>query len=79
MISPREAVRALPKQLSECGHLTGCESTYYSLGRAYLDLGEKEEALKAFEDCLALGAGRHGPDEYPLNQAREAIAEIKGR
>jgi hypothetical protein len=59
--------------------LEGCESTYYSLGRAYLDLGEKEEALKAFADCLALGAGRHGPDEYPLKQAREATAEIKGK
>jgi hypothetical protein len=76
---PKKAVEVLRKQLAEYGHLQGCESTYYSLGRAYLDMGETEKALKAFEECLALGAGRHGPDQYPLKQAREQIRQIKGQ
>ncbi|UCE47552.1 MAG: tetratricopeptide repeat protein [Phycisphaerales bacterium] len=76
---PAKAVEVLRKQLAQYGHLEGHESTYYKLGRACLDMGDKEKALKAFEKCLAVGAGRHGPDEYPLKQAREAIAQIKSR
>jgi len=74
---PAKVVEVLQRQLTEYGHLEGCESQYYSLGRAYLDLGDKEKALKAFEDCLAIGAGRHGPDEFPLKHAREYIERIK--
>jgi tetratricopeptide (TPR) repeat protein len=76
---PQKAVEVLRKQLAEYGHLEGCESTYYSLGRAYRDMGETEEALKAFGDCLAIGAGRRDPDQYPLKHAREQIRQIKGQ
>jgi hypothetical protein len=76
---PEKAVEVLQKQLTEYGYLEGCESTYYNLGRAYRDMGETEEALKALEDCLAVGAGRHGPDEFPLKHAREQIRQIKGQ
>jgi len=76
---PQKAVEVLQKQLSEYGYLEGHESTYYKLGCAYRDLGRKDEALKAFEECLALGAGRHNPDEYPLQQAREQIRQLNGR
>ncbi|MBN2131225.1 MAG: tetratricopeptide repeat protein [Sedimentisphaerales bacterium] len=75
---PAKAVEILQKQLREYGHLEGRESPYFSLGRAYLDLGDKEKALKAFEDCLAMGKGRRDPDQYPLKQAREYIERIKG-
>ena len=74
---PEKAVEVLRKQLTEYGYLKGCESTYYSLGRAYLDMGEKDKALKAFEDCLALGTGRRDPEGFLLKNAREAIAQIK--
>jgi tetratricopeptide (TPR) repeat protein len=76
---PQKAVEVLRKQLAEYGHLEGCESTYYSLGRAYRDMGDKDKALEAFEQCLAIGAGRHGPDEYPLKHAREPIEQMKGQ
>jgi predicted Zn-dependent protease len=76
---PQKAIEVLQKQLAEYGHLEGCESTYFSLGRAYRDMGDTPRALKAFEDCLMLGAGRHGPDEYPLKHAREQIKQIRGQ
>ncbi|UCD49187.1 MAG: tetratricopeptide repeat protein [Phycisphaerales bacterium] len=76
---PQKAVEVLQKQLTEYGYLEGCESTYYSLGCAYVDMGEKEKALEAFEECLALGTGRREPDEYPLKHAREQIRQIKGQ
>lgn len=74
---PAKAVEILEKQLREYGHLEGHESTYFKLGCAYRDMGETDKALDAFEECLAIGAGRRGPDQYPLSRAREAIAEIK--
>jgi hypothetical protein len=79
MILPHGAAGFLRKRLTEYGRLEGHESTYYKLGCAYRDLGKKEEALKAFEECLALGAGRHNPDEYPLKDAREQIRRINGQ
>jgi len=51
----------------------------FYLGRAYLDKGQTQEALKAFEDCLAAGEGIRQPDEFPLKDAREYIAKIKGQ
>ncbi len=74
---PAKAVEILHRQLREYGHLEGREYPYFSLGRAYLDLGDKEKALKAFQDCLAIGAGRHDPHQYPLKHAREYIERIK--
>jgi tetratricopeptide (TPR) repeat protein len=76
---PQKAVEVLRKQQTEYGHLGGREYPYYSLGCAYLDMGDKEKALEAFEQCLAIGAGRHGPDEYPLKHAREQIDQMKGQ
>lgn len=76
---PQKAVEVLQKQQTEYGHLEGRESPYYTLGRAYLDMGDNEKALEAFEECLAAGAGRRDPDQYPLKQAREHIRQIKGQ
>lgn len=50
----------------------------FYLGAAYMDNGQTQEALKAFEDCLADGKGERAPDQFPLKEAREYIAKIKG-
>ena len=75
---PQKAIEVLRKQLAEYGHLEGCESTHYSLGLAYMDMGDREKALKAFERCLAMGEGRRDPEGFPLKNARDAIAQLKG-
>lgn len=76
---PAKAVEVLQKLLAEYGYLEGCESTYYVLGRAYLDTGDEDKALAAFEHCLVIGAERREPDQYTLKQAREQIRQLKGQ
>jgi len=58
--------------------LKGLETTYYYLGCAYMDLGQKEKAIGAFENCLRIGEGVRDPDKFPLKNARNAIDKIKG-
>jgi TolA-binding protein len=47
----------------------------FYLGAAYLDNGQTQEALAAFEACLADADGKRGP----VKEAREGIARIKGK
>ena len=42
------------------------------------DTGQKEKALEAFENCLKAGEGTRDPEKFPLKNAREFIASIKG-
>jgi hypothetical protein len=51
----------------------------FYLGAAYMDSGRTQEALKAFEDCLADAEGKRAPDQFPVKEAREFITTIKGR
>jgi len=61
-------------------HPTGWEGVIqFYLGAAYLDNGQTQEALKAFENCLTDAEGKRGPDEFPVKDAREYIAKIKGK
>ncbi len=73
-----EEIKAYEKAVSEYPDLKGwIESTYFYLGRAYMDIGEREKALDAFEKCLAAGQGIRKPEQFPLKEARECIAQIK--
>jgi len=73
-------IEAYRKAVSEYPNLKGwIESTWFYLGRAYMDIGQKEKALDAFEKCLAAGQGVRKPEQFPLKDARESIAEIKGQ
>ena len=72
-------IEAYQKAISEYPHLKGwIDATYFYLGRAYMEQGQKEKALKAFENCLVAGEGVRDPDKFPLKDAREHIAKIKG-
>ena len=51
----------------------------FYLGAAYLDNGQTREALKAFADCLRDAEGKRTPDQFPVRDAREYIAKIKGQ
>ena len=76
---PEKAIEAYQKAISEYPNRKGwSETTYFYLGHAYLDIGEKEKALDAFEKCLAVGQGVRKPEQFPLKEAREYIAKIKG-
>ncbi len=77
---PDKEIEAYEKTVTEYAHLKGwVEATYFYLGRAYLEQGQKEKALEAFQNCLAAGEGVREPDQFPLKEAREAIAQIKGQ
>ena len=72
-------IEAYQKAISEYSHAKGFGAVHFYLGRAYMDRGQNEEALKAFENCLAANKGVTDPDEFPLKDARECIAKIKGQ
>jgi tetratricopeptide (TPR) repeat protein len=71
-------IEAYQKAVSEYPNLKGLiETTYFYLGRAYMEKGQIEKALDAFEKCLAAGQGVRKPEQFPLKDAREYIAKIK--
>jgi len=75
-----KAIEVFEKSVKEYSHLKGwIESTWFYLGRAYMDKGQKDKALEAFEECLKAGEEVRRPNEFPLKHARECIAEIKGK
>jgi len=65
--------------ISEYSVRKGLGWIYFYLGRAYMDQGQNEKALEAFENCLVSNEGVSKPDKFPLKDARENIAKIKGR
>jgi tetratricopeptide (TPR) repeat protein len=74
-----KAIEVFQKALREFPHLKGwIESTWFYLGAEYQQIGQKAKALEAFENCLAAGAGVRDPERFPLKNAREAIAKIRG-
>jgi tetratricopeptide (TPR) repeat protein len=76
---PEKAIEVFQKALREFPDLKGwIEATWFYLGTEYRQIGQKEKALEAFENCLATGAGVRDPDRFPLKNAREIIAQIKG-
>jgi hypothetical protein len=48
-------------------------STYWYLGSAYLETGQKERAVEAFKSCLEVGQGLRDPDKFPMKDARKCI------
>jgi hypothetical protein len=75
-----EAIAVYEKAVSEYADLKGwIDATYYYLGRDYQDQGQTAKALAAFENCLKAGEGVRDPERFPLKDAREAIAKIKGQ
>jgi hypothetical protein len=51
---------------------------YFDLGRAYLEQGQKEKALGAFEACLTANQERPGLGTTAQRKAREYIAQMRG-
>jgi len=77
---PDQEIEAYLKAINGYPALSGWHvATYFHLGRAYLDQGQKERALEAFEHCLAAGEGANDPDQFPLKEARESIARMRSR
>ena len=51
----------------------------FYLGAAYMDNGQSQEALAAFEACLTDAEGKRAPDQFPIKEAREYMAKIRGQ
>ena len=77
---PDKEIEVLEQAVKEYSYLRGwVDATWYYLGCAYRDQGQTEKALDAFASCLAAGDGVRAPEKFPLKDAREAIAKIKGQ
>ena len=75
----QEAIEVFQKTTREYPHLKGwIEATWFYLGREYLETGQKAKAREAFESCLTAGEGRRDPEQFPLKDARAALAKLKG-
>ena len=73
-----KAIETYEKCVREYPNLKGwIESTYFYLGRAYMDTGHKDKALESFKNCLIMGEGIRRPDKFPLKEARECIKKIE--
>jgi len=74
-----KAIEVYQKATREYPHLKGwIDATWFYLGGEYMDTGQKEKALEAFENCLKAGEGVRDPEAFPLKNAREFIASLKG-
>ncbi len=77
---PEKAIEVFQKAIREFPNFRGwIESTWFYLGSEYCQIGQKDKALEAFENCLKAGEGVRDPERFPLKDAREAIAKIKGQ
>ena len=72
-----QAIECYQKALRE--HPTDWEGVIqFYLGAAYMDNGQTQKALESFEACLTDAKGKRAPDQFPVKEAREALAKIKG-
>ncbi len=77
---PEKAIEVFQKAIREFPHFKGwIEATWFYLGAEYRQIGQTDKALEAFENCLKAGEGVRDPERFPLKDAREAIAKIKGQ
>lgn len=65
--------------ISQYGQARNFCAVYFFLGQAYMKRGQNDKALKAFEDCLTANGGIGDPNTFPLKDARQYIAKIKGQ
>ncbi len=76
----QKAIEYFEKAVSEYPNLKGwIESTYFYLGRAYMETGQKGKALEAFKNCLIMGEGIRDPNAFPLKHARESIEKLESK
>lgn len=76
----QKAIEYFEKAVSEYPNLKGwIESTYFYLGRAYTETGQKSKALEAFRSCLTIGEGIRDPNTFPLKHAREYIEKLESK
>jgi len=71
-----KAIEALEKAVHEYPEYTFC-ATYFYLGNAYWQTGQKDRALEAFKNCLITGEGIRDPKKFPLKNAREYIRKLE--
>jgi outer membrane lipoprotein-sorting protein len=75
---PDKEIETYKAAIAQYSYRKGLGWMYFYLGRAYMGRGQEQEALEAFENCLTSNEGISAPDKFPLKDAREYIAKIKG-
>jgi hypothetical protein len=75
-----KAIETYHKAIREYPTLKGwSESTYFYLGRAYMNAGHNNKAVEAFKNCLILSQGVRKSDSFPLKHAREYIEKLENQ
>jgi tetratricopeptide (TPR) repeat protein len=54
-------------------------ATYFYLGSAYMEIGQKDKAIQAFENCLTSGRGFLDTEGFPMKNARKCIEKLKNQ
>lgn len=70
------AIAFYEKAVTEYGFKGWSEATYFYLGCAYLDTGQKDKARTAFQNALILGEGVRKPDVFPMKEARQILRRL---
>jgi len=74
-----KAIEVYQKATREYPDLKGwIDATWFYLGREYMKIGQNAKAIDAFENCLKAGEGVRDPETFPLANAREFLASLKG-
>ena len=72
-------IQAYEQIIREYSRTHNFSGVYFYLGRAYMERGQNDKAVEAFENCLTAGGGTTDPNAFPLKDARDYIAKIKGQ
>jgi tetratricopeptide (TPR) repeat protein len=74
-----QEIEAYEQIISEYSRVHNFSGVYFYLGRAYMERGQNDKAVEAFENCLTAGGGTTDPNTFPLKDARDYITRLKGQ
>ena len=72
-----KAIATLETAIAKYPNLQGwSDATYYYLGKQYREAGQTDKAAEAFRKCLKQAEGVRGPNDWPVQDAREALQKL---
>ena len=76
---PKAAMESMEAAVKTYPNLKGLtETTWFYLGGLYQQAGRKDDAVKAYQQCLELAKGVRDENGFPMKAAREQLAALQG-
>ena len=73
-----KAIESFKEEINREDDVQGSlSSTYFYLGIAYMEVGQKDRAIQAFEHCLRSGSEFLDTEGFPMRNARVCIEKLK--